>query len=205
MSNASAAGPSGSKVVVLGNSIVRHGPLKEIGWEHNWGMAASSPDSDFVHLLYRDMIAINSNNQLKYENLAAFESGYKTFDYSKVDSFKVFHPDILIMRLGENVNDTLVLQNNFINYYDSLINYIDPDGHAKKIICNSWWRNKHINQLLKEYAEKKHYTFINQTDLSMDYTNAVGQYENPAIQLHPNNLGMKLIEQSIWQELKKML
>lgn len=30
-----------TKILVVGNSITRHGPLKEIGWERDWGMAAS--------------------------------------------------------------------------------------------------------------------------------------------------------------------
>ena len=40
------------KILVVGNSILRHGPCKEIGWERDWGMAASAPEKDFVHLLY---------------------------------------------------------------------------------------------------------------------------------------------------------
>ncbi|MDO7885314.1 hypothetical protein [Hymenobacter cheonanensis] len=43
--------PAYGKIIVLGNSITRHPPLAEIHWPHNWGMAATSQDKDFVHLL----------------------------------------------------------------------------------------------------------------------------------------------------------
>ena len=36
---------------MLGNSITRPPPLAEIGWPHNWGMAATALEKGFVHLL----------------------------------------------------------------------------------------------------------------------------------------------------------
>ena len=32
------------RLLIVGNSITRHGPLAEIGWLHDWGMAASAPE-----------------------------------------------------------------------------------------------------------------------------------------------------------------
>ena len=38
-------------VLCVGNSILAHGPSESIGWSGNWGMAASSADKDYYHLL----------------------------------------------------------------------------------------------------------------------------------------------------------
>ena len=38
------------KVLFVGNSIAKHAPKPSIGWNNDCGMAASSPDKDFVHL-----------------------------------------------------------------------------------------------------------------------------------------------------------
>ena len=38
------------RFLFVGNSITRHGPKPEIGWENDWGMAASKKENDYVHV-----------------------------------------------------------------------------------------------------------------------------------------------------------
>lgn len=191
------------KVLILGNSIVRHPPLPEIGWNNNWGMAASSMDSDFAHILIRNIKAKDNTCQVMYENIADFEAGYKDWDFSRADRFTRFNPEIIIMRIAENVNDQNAEKNDFITYYDKLINRIDTGHHAMIFICNGWWQNKHVNELLHDYAAENGYPFIDQTRLYSPATIALGQYKNQDVQQHPNNRGMQKIAESIWSEIGK--
>ena len=41
------------KVMFFGNSITRHEPNASLGWYGDWGMAASSKEKDFVHLVVK--------------------------------------------------------------------------------------------------------------------------------------------------------
>ena len=41
------------RVLILGNSITRHGPKADIDWHTNWGMAASALEKDFAHILIK--------------------------------------------------------------------------------------------------------------------------------------------------------
>ena len=45
------------KVLFYGNSIAMHAPLAKIGWTNDWGMAASAPEKDFVHLVVKGLEA----------------------------------------------------------------------------------------------------------------------------------------------------
>jgi hypothetical protein len=184
------------KVLIIGNSIVRHPPRPEIGWNNNWGMAASALDSDFVHILQRELQPYGA--ELKFENLADFERGYKTFDFDRLDSFTSFKPDLIVVRLAENVDDSAAVPDNFISHYDTLLHRLDPVGNAVKVICGGWWYNANINRLLRNYAQDNDYTFLDQAILNNDSTIATGQFKNRDVGIHPNNLGMRMIANDIW-------
>ena len=188
-------------VLILGNSIVQHGPRPEIGWNHNWGMAASAMDSDFVHRLISAIRHADATVKVRFTNIAGFETHYTSFDLAQLDSLK--DPDLLIMRIGENVNGEMVRDSNFIYYYDSLINYLDPQHHAVRLIVDGFLQNPSVNKLVCQYAVDHKFPFISITDLSADSTNtAKGKFSNLGVALHPSDKGMRMIEERIWMYIR---
>ena len=188
-------------VLILGNSIVHHAPKPEIGWYGNWGMAASAEDSDFVHLLIRDIHQIDPSVKVKYKNIADFERNFDAYSLSGLDSLRF--PDMLILKISENVDDKKATEGNFISYYDKLVKYIAPNRHSVKIIVDGFWVKENVNSLLEEYAFKKKYPFVSISNLSKDSTNmAIGKFEHKGVAAHPSDKGMRLIEQQIWGKIK---
>lgn len=188
-------------VVILGNSIVRHSPMDEIGWAGDWGMAASVKDSDFVNLLIRDIHQKDSSFVVKFSNIADFERDFDNYALSALDSLK--DPHMLILKISENVNDKKAVEDNFIAYYDSLVKYIAPTDKSIKVIVDGFWGKENVNRLIEEYALKNNYLFIKTSDLSKDITNtAAGKFLHKGVAAHPSDKGMRMIELLIWDEIK---
>ncbi len=187
-------------VVVLGNSILRHSPKPEIGWYGDWGMAASVRDSDFVHLLIKDIHSVDPSVVVKYKNIADFERNFENYPLSDLDSLR--NPDLLIVKIAENVNDQKALKDDFIVHYDRLIRYLSPGERSVKVIADGFWSNENINRLIREYATAKKYPYVTLTSLSKDSTNmAVGKFSHKGVAAHPSDKGMRLIEQEIWNHI----
>ena len=193
--------PKSKTVLILGNSIVRHSPKVSIGWYGDWGMAASVKDSDFVHLLIRKIYQIDPTVMIEYKNIAGFEMEFDTY---MLDSLDVsVNPDILIMKISENVNDDKAVKDDFMRYYDKLVNHIAPGKESVKVICDGFWKKKKVNKMIKEYASKNQYPYVALEDLSNDSTNmALGKFEHKGVAAHPSDKGMRMIGQRIWEVIE---
>lgn len=188
-------------VLILGNSIVEHGPAPQIGWNGSWGMAATTRDSDFVHLLISAIKEKDPAVTFAFANIGGFEFK-KDFNYSRLDSFAA--PDMLILRFSENVNDTTVNKEELVKNYDKIIHYIDPEDKAVKVIVTGIWHRPKTHMIQKEYASKHHYLFVRNDDLLADSSNtARGLFANKDVAAHPSDKGMRQIKERIWEQIKK--
>ena len=93
------------RILFLGNSITLHGPKADIGWTGNWGMAASSEDKDYVHLVTSALAQhTGSKPQIMVRNIADFERNYATYDVDgQMKDLFAFDPDLVVLAIGENV------------------------------------------------------------------------------------------------------
>lgn len=101
-------GQSAEKInlLILGNSLCIHGAAPGMGWNYTAGMAASSQEKDYVHLLcgkLRDKFGADVN--CRFSNLAEFERNPETYDLRKIDKLLEIEPDYVIIQLGDNVSD----------------------------------------------------------------------------------------------------
>ena len=90
---------SGHHILILGNSITYAPTDPSIGWNGSWGMAASVADKDYVHLLTARFKASNNNTTVVAVNIAAFETGFDTYDFdANLKAYRDAKPDAIIDR-----------------------------------------------------------------------------------------------------------
>ena len=92
------------RILFLGNSITLHGPAPAIGWLGNWGMAASSEEKDYVHLLTSSIARLSGKRpEIQVANIADFERNYEAYDRARFKKHFDFKADIVVVAIGENV------------------------------------------------------------------------------------------------------
>lgn len=184
-------------VVIMGNSIVAHPAKASIGWNADWGMAASTRDSDFVHILMRKIHQIDPAVEIRMANISPFEQNYETYDFSQLSAYR--NADMIIIKISENVDLQTAEKRGFITYYDKLIKYLNPEQKIKIVISDGFWPSP-VNDMIKTYATEHKYPFVTLPDLYRDdvANSARGKFENEGVGNHPSDQGMRNIANRIW-------
>ena len=209
------------RLFVLGNSITLISPVPEIGWNQNNGMAASAPEKDFVHLLQNNLLALNPQTQTSLIGGSGFENRFWEYNFSTSldEHLRDYRPDLIIVRIGENVSEAEVNNRNngevFREKYNELLNKLTQfsGGKAKVICTTSFWNNPRLREIVIQEAAKRGYPVADiydelynipkpqnpQGPKHSDYT--ATQYSNPGVAAHPNDRGHSEIARLIWDKV----
>lgn len=191
---------TGLRVMFIGNSITLHGVLKSIGWENEWGMAASSIDKDYVHLLEQKILKKHPDASFCICQVAEWERNYFKGEqilenYAKA---REFDADVLLFRMVENVpNGEDFDCQLFEEQCRKLIKYLGGD-RAKLLLSTSFWHHK-ADEGLRTVANDDGYPLIELGDLGEnDENKAIGKFWHDGVANHPGDLGMKRIADRIF-------
>ena len=192
------------RVLFFGNSITRHEPNAEIGWYGDWGMAASSIDKDYVHLIVAELDKKYGKVGYCIAQGAMWEWEYRRSDevlaeyYSAV---KDFDANIVIIRIGENVTAQKHLEQSCKPGFATAVDFLVGKSAEKVIITDMFWYSVY-NDCLREVCEEKGYTFCHLTDLEEDErTMALGLFEHKGVAGHPGDFGMQCIADRILEKI----
>lgn len=198
------------KVLILGNSISLHGVSAAIGWNHISGMAASSIDKDYVHILL-NRLSNDKKYQIEYVvvNISDFEKDFINFDYSRLDILLEFQPDITIFQIGENVSVNNLVNNpiKFTTSYLKLLEYIKSNN---KIVCIPFWPKKDISRLITDIAIRSDSYLVDLSHLGsgielLNFAKSENKYSDLGVAMHPSNYGMNSIAIALYSMINMIV
>lgn len=198
------------KVLFLGNSITLHGPAPTIGWTGNWGMAASSQEKDYVHILL-DKIgkAAGGKPQVMVKNVADFERRLNDYHVSKeLKAELAFEPDLIIIALGENASPakTPEAKDQFRKAFAGLLDELKRHGHPTIFVRGQFWQDADKDALMRQACEDAGGIFVDNSKLGSDESNfarSERKIEHAGVAGHPGDKGMKEIADALWLAMQK--
>jgi hypothetical protein len=205
------------RVLILGNSITSNGPLPQIGWLYDWGMAASARDKDFVHVLFKSINThpkVNGKGVLRHDNIALFERDFYAFDLAEFNKHfgkhREYTPHLVIFRFGDNVSDSLALAHDFQNKFSQLVDYLKRNDKNTPlfVVTSSWYPKAVVDQQLLRVSEEKQIQYVDLRGLRWVpglSAEQEGLFTNGGVASHPSDRGMQAIADSLYKGFQAMV
>ena len=131
------------------------------------------------------------------------QAGYGIDEFN--EPLQQFKPDLIIVRLGENVDESEILgPRNFEAQFRLLLDRLATySGQPAKIVCTtSVWKRIQTDTIIRRVALAKGVTLIDlSTMVGKDQYFAFNQFLDPAVGAHPNDSGMRRIADLIWDKV----
>lgn len=186
--------PDHLSVAFIGNSLTRHGPKPPVGWFGDYGMAASSIDTDYAHKTAQKLGIPYS--AIYVRNLYPFETNSvaaKRLTESLKETF--LRSDKIVIQLSENVKWYNPLNVYNFNYdYSTLIESIPP---GKPFFCiSSYWQSNIRDYVIKQACESNggHYVYVGDIyDSTKNTERNEAAFADKGINKHPHDYGMNAI------------
>lgn len=197
----------GKRILFVGNSITRHAPKSSIGWNNDWGMAASCKEKDYVHMAKEMILCKAPDSTFCICQAADWEKNYIMGEtqLEKFQKARSFNADIIVMRLIENCQPGTFDEEVFVREYNKLLSYLKMNENAKIIITSSFWIHPG-DKALENIAADIGTDFIYLGDLGEDAAmRADGLFEHAGVAAHPGDKGMQVIAERIYDKIKKYL
>lgn len=194
--------------LAIGNSLTIH-PLNEYWW-NECGMAATSADKDFVHIVTSTLDAKSYAYNFATWELMGHDRGETL---SLLDGLLSADLDLVTIQLSENATDLSTFESDF----EELIRYIKkgaPD--AQLLVIGDFWDKAQKDEMKQQACEATGVEFI-----SLDEIKGLKEYqcgmnttvydsdgsshivEHSGVAKHPGDTGMKWIADRIIEVVKE--
>lgn len=201
----------GRRLLVLGNSIALHGIAPEIGWTNYWGMAASSAERDFAHLVWTGLERLEGTKfdcriRNVYEAEKACGRGWDPAE--KLKGEIEWSPDVVVIAIGENVPN-LEEASGAREWADFLVGLGEAfklaNGSARIVYRTPFWPNE-AKRLATIDAARRAGALV--ADIGQRGSDAAMQagaarFAHKGVAHHPGDEGMKMIADAILGSLQQ--
>lgn len=190
------------RVLFVGNSITRHVVLPMIGWYRDCGMAASSIEKDYVHIVVSELAKRYGAVRFCIAQLSEWERNFGSNEIMESYSeARDFNADIVVIRIGENIHCNKDDESDLADAFERMVRFLAVKKGCKIIFTDLFWSSKIINSALNEACNRVGGTMVSIGDLGEDATmKALGEYEHKGVSLHPNDNGMRHIAMRILEK-----
>lgn len=207
------------KWIALGNSITKHGVTPF--WWGEWGMAATTSDKDYVHVLNK-LLEDKYSNEISFKtiNIGGWETDFKAFNKESLDKDLAGDEDLVVIRLGENVPSTEAAYASYEEELEALVLYLKSKSpKANYIMTGNFWTNKKKDTIQQKVAEKCNCTWVPLDHLDTpEYKSTMdakvfgddGEWHlissggeiAPGVAAHPSDKGMAAIADVIFKSIE---
>ncbi|MEJ0000611.1 MAG: SGNH/GDSL hydrolase family protein [Verrucomicrobiota bacterium] len=203
---AAPAVPTFAKMVVVGDSITKHGPTPSINWSGNWGMAASSEEQDYVHLIQARLAAAQQGKapQLMVVGGGGGKLGDKV---GLLPGVTAFGADLGIVQMGENDNQDITADG-FQKAYERIIQAILAGNPKARVFCFGVWTPPNgsatKDAFIQAACRDTGATFVSLEEANADPQNRAGaehRFTHPGVNWHPGDKGMQAYADAFWTAL----
>lgn len=185
-----------TKGVFIGNSITFSPANPSVGWDHASGMAASSAETDFAHIVGEALHLWSPS----FINFAALERD-PAANRSRIAELTagIDHLTAVTIQLGDNASPDPARLTEFTAAYHQLL---DAARHGRTLVCvSTWWELWAKDTMIKEACEARGGTYVYIGDIRYDPKNRDPfdgpQYADPSIQDHPHDWSMARIAERV--------
>ena len=198
------------KILFLGNSITLHGPNADIGWPGNWGMAASTEEKDYVHLVTGALAKhTGSTPEIRVRNIADFERNYATYDVdAEMKELFAFDPDLVVLAIGENVPG-LGSEEAKAQFKAGVLKILKGTLARRRplvVVRSCFWADAAKDQMLREACQEASGIFVDAGPLGKDESNFARSeraIKHGGVAGHPGDKGMQALADAVIQAILK--
>ncbi len=198
-----------NKVLFLGNSITLHGPAPKIGWNGNWGMAASALEKDYVHLLTAQMAtAAGGKPEVRVKNIADFERNLEAYNLPEgLKDELAFQADLIIVAIGENASalTTDEAKARFKTSFAKLLAELKHHGRPTLIVRSQFWADAAKDERMRQGCLDAGGVFVDISKLGSDeanYARSEQKFEHAGVAGHPGDKGMQALADELWKAIQ---